>query len=266
MGKILKSLLFLNNYFPTRVTPVDDIKSLIKKLRPIVVPNELIRIGPDSDGGYIVPNDLQNIAKCFSPGVSNECGFEKNCARRGIPVFMADWSVERPPLNDKRFHFTKKFIGAYNNDKFMTFNEWVTMHTQLNEEILIQMDIEGFEYEVLLSADSEILKSCRILIVEFHNLDQLWNRIFFNMIARVFDKILQTHDVVHIHPNNSCDYDLHKGIQIPRAMEFTFYNKRYARKKVGYSTIPHPLDRDNVTDKPSIELSPLWYQSKNEFD
>ena len=52
MGKILKKLLSLDNYFPTRITTIEEIKTLIKTLRPIETSKSLIRVGSDSDGGY----------------------------------------------------------------------------------------------------------------------------------------------------------------------------------------------------------------------
>ena len=36
----------------------------------------LLRIGGDSDGGYLLPDDLENISSCFSPGVSDIFDFE----------------------------------------------------------------------------------------------------------------------------------------------------------------------------------------------
>lgn len=259
MGKILKKLLSLDNYFPTRITTSEEIKTLIKTLRPIETSKSLIRVGPDSDGGYLLPDDLSNIAKCFSPGVNKESGFEKYCSNMGMSVFMADGSVEKPVLEDKNFYFTKKYIGATSNENFLTMNDWVSKHSNNNEETLIQMDIEGYEYEVLLSTDPIILNNCRILIVEFHHLDQLWNKMFFNLARSVFEKILETHMVVHLHPNNCCGVENLNSIEIPKVMEFTFYNKRYIDKSCLTKNIPHILDRCNVPNKPRINLSEIWF-------
>ncbi len=259
MGKLLKRLLDLDNYFPTRSTHLSEIKSLISKLHPVDCGIPLIRVGPSNDGGYLLPDDLGLINSCFSPGVCKESRFEMECAELGIPVFMADHSVNIPSLSHEKFHFTKKYIGAISNDKFMTINEWIYRYSKPRDDILIQMDIEGFEYEVLLSMDQNILSNCRVLLVEFHNLDQLWNRIFFKIISAVFEKILQSHSVVHIHPNNCCSVDLHKGIEIPSVMEFTFYNKKLFTEKHKKVELPHKLDQDNVTNKPSIKLSSDWF-------
>ncbi len=56
---------------------IDDRRKLLADvLRPFDVGHPLIRIGAFSDGGYLVPSDLQGIKACFSPGVSQQSSFE----------------------------------------------------------------------------------------------------------------------------------------------------------------------------------------------
>jgi hypothetical protein len=126
MKKKLKQLLFsvLNkyNYFPVESTNSQSLLALIDRLRPVKTEYELIRLGPNSDGGYVVPNDLDEINACYSPGVSFVSGFEEDCSKRGMEVYLADASVDGPTIQNKRFHFTKKYIGAMNNAVFMTMD------------------------------------------------------------------------------------------------------------------------------------------------
>jgi hypothetical protein len=84
---------------------------------------ELIRLGPEGDGGYLVPNDLAEIEACFAPGVSVISGFEKDCADIGIKVFLADKSVDHPAESHKLFYFTKKYVGVTTSDDFMTIDD-----------------------------------------------------------------------------------------------------------------------------------------------
>jgi hypothetical protein len=60
------------------------------------------------------------------------------------------------------------------------------------------MDIEKFEYEVFLSMSENLINRFRIMVVEFHDLDQLWNRHFFTIAGRVFEKFFYKHTVVCI--------------------------------------------------------------------
>ena len=187
----------------SRLTDKNKLQSLLNKLQPVSCDKELIRLGPMCDGGYLVPNDLIGIEACFSPGVGCFSLFEKECAYRGMKVFLADRSVEKPTQSHEFFVFTKKHLGVLNNDKFMTIDDWVEPSLPDSQgDLLLQMDIEGAEYEVLLGASDNLLKRFRIIVVEFHSLDELCSKPFFKLTSRVFVKLLQTHTCVHNHPNN----------------------------------------------------------------
>ena len=82
-------------FFPTKTTN-QRIEWLFASCTPFRQKTDS-SAGPDGDGGYLVPDDLEGIVACFSPGVSNVAGFEKDCALKGMKVFMADASVEARP-------------------------------------------------------------------------------------------------------------------------------------------------------------------------
>ncbi len=246
--------------FPTEETNKHLIKKIIRNLHPILPGIELIRLGPIGDGGYLVPNDITGIEACFSPGVCNNSGFEKACADAGMKVFLADKSVDGPSVIDEKFYFTKKFIGATSSDSFMTMDDWVnTSSLSPTSDLLLQMDIEGFEYETFLSMSNMLMQRFRILVVEFHHLNYLWSRPFFRQVLPAFEKILQTHVCVHIHPNNCSSSFIKHGINIPNVMEFTFLRKDRVLNTSFVDIFPHPLDSKNTVRK-SITLPDCWHQ------
>jgi hypothetical protein len=79
-----------------KITNKSEIFGLISKLHPLKSNARLIRVGPNGDGGYLVPDDLVNIEACFSPGVDAVSQFEYDCYNRGMKIFMADNSVKKP--------------------------------------------------------------------------------------------------------------------------------------------------------------------------
>jgi hypothetical protein len=240
-------------------TPAEEIRALLRDLRPVHGGVELLRIGPDGDGGYLVPDDLEGIRYVFSPGVSTESGFEAALADRGMPVFLADHSVDGPAVPHARFVFDKKFVGCLTNEQHMTLDDWHTARVHdADAELLLQMDIEGGEYETLLATAPRLLNRFRIMVVEFHWLAELWNRPFFTLAARTFRKLLQTHSVLHIHPNNCCGSVTSEGIEIPRIAEFTLLRTDRLRAGGYRSAFPHPLDRPNVAKAP-LHLPACWY-------
>ena len=235
------------------------IRELVRELRPIDAGIELVRLGPAGDGGYLVPDDLEGIRYVFSPGVSTESGFEAEMAERGLSVFLADASVAGPALAHPRFVFDKKFVGGLTNERYMTLDDWHTAKLPGDpSELLLQMDIEGGEYETLLAASPALLTRFRVLVIEFHWLPELWGEAFFAVASRVFRKLLQTHSVVHIHPNNCCGSVTSAGIEIPRIAEFTLLRNDRVRTRAYRTTFPHPLDRPNVAKAP-LDLPACWY-------
>ncbi len=247
-----------------RITPKEKIIKLINKLHPYRTQFELIRIGPNRDGGYLVPDDLEGIQACFSPGVDNKSEFELWCLKNGMEVYFADKSVDYVNLDvpKEQYSFIKKFVGCTNNDDFITLDEWVNTNiSNKNSDLLLQMDIEGGEYESLMSATDSIMKRFRILIIEFHGLRNLWNPEFFRFAEVVFNKILQTHACVHIHPNNSNKIVSRNGIHISSTAEFTFLRKDRIKTFTHITKFPHKLDYDNNPRNKHIKLPDTWYKS-----
>lgn len=266
MKQFLKSTLIkalsTSGAFPTKMTSKGELQCLLSKLHPVACSKELVRLGPPGDGGYLVPDDLEGIRACFSPGVSFVSGFEKDCADLGLRVFLADKSVEKPAVEHELFYFTKKFLGVTSDEDFMTLDNWVSSSvSETDSDLLLQIDIEGFEYEVFLSASDSLMRRFRIIVAEFHELDQLWSDPFFGLAGRAFDKILQTHTCVHIHPNNCCGSLQKDGLDIPRVMEFTFLRNDRIQSPSYQRNLPNPLDCDN-TSNPTLTLPHCWFSRK----
>ncbi|UKN01568.1 FkbM family methyltransferase [Paracrocinitomix mangrovi] len=261
---IIKGQLAKNNLSIELNTHKEQIQELIKKLYPHKTQFQLIRMGPNGDGGYLVPDDLENIKACFSPGVSAISDFEMDCYKKGMQIYMADKSVDKVNLNlpENEYGFIKKFIGCTNNEDFITIDNWVQQELPNDNEsdLLLQMDIEGGEYDTLINASDKLMNRFRIMVIEFHTLEKLWNPDFFHFAKLVFDKILQTHVCVHNHPNNCCGIESKNGIEIPRFTEFTFLRKDRITNSTFETTFPHELDFDN-TKKEHIALPKDWYKA-----
>ncbi len=259
MKNLILDILSRFNIHLTKVTSKDELQSLLSRLRPVSCGKPLIRLGPDSDGGYLVPDDFAGIKACFSPGVDCVSGFESDCANMGMSVFLADKSVENPAESHELFQFTKKYLGVTTNDDFMTLDDWVTSSWLASEdELLLQIDIEGAEYEVFLNISDQLMKRFRIIVVEFHHVNQLWNKPFFDVVSRAFDKLLQTHSCVHNHPNNYWGSLKTQNMEMPRITEMTFYRNDRIKSPSFVKTFPNPLDCD-CSDKPSLDLPKCWY-------
>ena len=220
----------------------------------------LIRLGDFGDGGYLVPDDLRGIAACYSPGVSEQASFEMDMAKRGIPSFMADASVTRPPLDVPDARFVAKFLGDKNKGDFMTLASWVAATDPAPEaDLLLQMDIEGAEYATLAAAPRELLRRFRMIVIEWHHLPSVLTKPRFMAPAlAVVEKLREEFVTVHLHPNNVSGSVGIEGQMIPRVVEATLLRRDRATGLRPARTLPHPLDRRHNPKKPALKLPRRW--------
>ena len=237
-----------------------DLSLIVNLLRPEKVGASLMRIGSDGDGGYIVPDDLVGIVSCFSPGVGDNSDFEKDLASRGIKCYLTDGTVENPPLSDPLFHFSKKNLSVFPiNSKEIKFDNWINDNLDsLSEELILQMDIEGSEWGIILNTSDSLLQNFRIMTIEFHDLQLISTRLGFDLISNVLSKIHKNFAVVHIHPNNwRLPIRVH-GIDVPPILEVTYLRRDRANFGVP-NDFTNAKNFRNMPALPEINLSSLWH-------
>mgnify|MGYP001262536867 CR=1 FL=1 len=249
--------------------------SIRKSIIPIPSPQPLIRLGGNVDGSYLLPNDLDGIEACFSPGVSNRKLFEDELAKRyKIKSFMCDYSsdiskFQTALIKDYQI-FDKTFIGNKESDEFISLTNWVEKYSpDTQSDLILQMDIEGNEYSNILSTPDDIIKRFRIIIIELHGLnvfdDNQSNQfgITKDIINNTLDKLNFNHSCVHAHPNNfsSQFYDAESQLNIPYVIELTYLrNDRFTGDKNQYfkPDLPNELDITNNIYKLPIHLNINW--------
>jgi hypothetical protein len=243
-----------------KVKNPDAVRGLLNQLHPVTTNIELIRLGRSGDGGYLVPDDLVRLAACFSPGVGAESSFEADIIRRSIPCYQADGSVDAPPTPLPTLHFDKKFLGVVEDDTTTTLDAWVKASAPGNEDLLLQMDIEGAEWPVLLNVSDEVLGRFRIIVLELHGMERLLDPFAFDVISATVKRLLSTFHVVHLHPNNHVPAHVLAGLTLPRDIEATLLRRDRA-DATGYSScFPHPLDAPTAPHRPDYPLPHDWYR------
>ena len=76
LKRLMRSSLLNQGVYLDRSTDNIKLNQFLTAVKPVRTNHELIRMGGDGDGGYLVPNDLEGIDVCFSPGVSEIANFE----------------------------------------------------------------------------------------------------------------------------------------------------------------------------------------------
>ena len=261
----LRNLLFnylrKKDYIINNYSGDTNLRNFFNSIKPVDIEEGLIRIGGNNDGGYLIPNILEGIEYCFSPGVAENASFEKELSENyNIKSFMCDLSVNNLPIEDSSFKFLKKNLNVYSNEENITFEDWFMSSIDENiGEAILQMDIEGYEYKVLYDIPQKLLSNFRILVIEFHDFSRfLFEPVGYHFVTGVFEKILSEFSVVHIHENNCCPSTTMKGIRIPKVVEITFLNKNYMNPTGKEASIPHPLDEKNVPSLPDSYFPKFW--------
>lgn len=236
------------------------ISDFVTAIRPIDTEYELIRVGSPADGGYLIPNDLEGVKWLFSPGVSDNWSFEAALLEKGLVAFLCDGSITNAPTYDARLIFARKNLGVTNCKSSMTLQSWLENSLgEANGDCILQMDIEGAEYECLLSTPSFILRRFRIIVIEFHALDLIASKLGYLLISRTFEHLAEEFRIVHIHPNNCRKPVRVSGVEIHPVIEVTLLRQdRISTHSPSYRE-KHHLDADNVPSRPSVKLASSWH-------
>jgi hypothetical protein len=242
-------------------TSEKDMKQLLGKFRVMEVDANLIRVGSEIDGGYVLPDLLNPDLVCFSAGVHLNSDFELDLAKRGIKSHLIDFSVAGPVINHELFGFQRKFLsGTTFLDSHVTLDDWVG-DLEKDRDLLLKMDIEGSEWAVLSGASSETLNRFNLMVIEFHGLDRLGFAGPFSIINGVLNRILEGFDIVNAHPNNYRGESIFFGARVPEVLEITFVNKRL---NISGARVATGLRAPNLPNNPveeEIELDNYWFTS-----
>lgn len=225
-------------------------------------PYPLIRLGGCSDGAYLIPDDIDNIDACFSPGVGNLKYFEDELALRGIKSYMCDFSINledlKTPLIDGMHFFQKKWLDVNENENCISLDKWVNTYSPDKcKDLILQMDIEGAEYKNICATSRDTLNRFRIISLEMH-----WINGNKNVVSNILQKLDETHICIHAHPNNCCGeiIDENTGLNIPHIIELTYLRKdRFIGDPDNFykPKLPHPLDIQNTNNQP-LFLNDKW--------
>ena len=229
---------------------------------------DLIRIGRDNDGGYLIEKkSLENTQSLISLGISDDWSFEEDFLKKNknTSIKCFDNVLDEKFLLKKiiiqfvflfynrNFRILKKLISIYFSflkikkkiqfiKKKISYNDLNKILSQERNNIFLKIDIEGGEYRIL---DDLLLNQTKIigLVIEFHDCDLHREKIL--KFLRSFNLTL-----VHIHGNNFAERDLNNDITV---LELTF--SKYPVKVSDINILPNKLDMPNNYEKSEIILN-----------
>lgn len=230
-------------------------QALFAELQPVTVANcELIRLGEQHDGGYLMCGNLLSAGAAYSYGIN---GYDKwGCdvsLKLRAPVHQYDcFNLDRPPCAGGNTIFHGQCIGdpASKDDQgrvFDTLASQMTANGDGGRRVIVKMDVEGAEWDTFLKAPAEVFRRIDQMAVEFHGVDQ---EKYVDAIRR-----LKTYfHVAHVHFNN---YSCQSGLEpFPAwAYEVLFVNRQLAEAGTPQPIALHALDAPNTRQRPDCPLT-----------
>lgn len=202
----------------------------------------LIRLGRNCDGGYVMPEELinDNLLTC---GIADEISFEEDYIKRvKYPnIHCFDGTIENFPSKNPLYSFHRKNIGAFDNDDMISLNTIFSCFFKNQDKVVLKMDIEGAEYESFSTLSQENLAKIDCMVLEIHDIDCRYDE-FCSLMCKLNSELV----LIHRHDNNNCGYFIHNNELFGRTYELTFVNKDHVLKKNDNNLPIEGIDFPNV--------------------
>lgn len=217
----------------------------------------LIRVGSDSDGGYIMADCLSESNIAYSLGIGGDVAWDTEMAKKGFDVYMYDHTIDALPSENEKFHFRKNGIGGRNTEKILTLAEIIRRNGHENRrDLVLKMDIEGSEYDAINNADPEVLKQFSQIVIEWHNLLDPVD----NGITAAIKKLNGLFQCVHLHGNGAEQRVRIDDRILPDAMEATYLRRTDHTFVDARHTLPLPIDMPSREGDSEIYLGNYMVQ------
>ena len=240
----------------------------------------LIRVGPNTDGGYVIDKRvIKKIKTLITCGLNDDWEFEKEFLKikPDCKIFAYDHTVNKKfwknrfkkdlisffllkKLTPRKIldifkyidyinffkknnkHYIKKVVLKSKNKKEISIKKIL----KNKKNILLKIDIEGDEYKILEPIKKNF-QHIYLLIIEFHNIHKNISKIKkFLMKSKL--------KLIHIHGNNYSGINKNKD---PNVIEMTMLNSKKFKILENKSNFKYPiigLDYVNFKRRNDIEL------------
>ena len=221
---------------------------------------EMVRLGGELDGGYVMLDTLRPPAVTFGYGfgVGHDVSWDAAVADRGIDLVLYDHTVAALPAPVPRARFVRQGVcGATRQPRCRTLEEAVSDNGHTGRtDLVLKMDIEGAEWEALAAAPSATLSCFSQMALEFHGMSRAVTPRGHAEIVAVLAKLARTHCPLHVHGNNALPPLWLGDLVLPDVLEVTWVRRADHAGRLVPRDEPFPtvLDRPNVPDRPDIIL------------
>ena len=246
---------------------LNERRSLLKELKIFDFQNtRRIRIGSNNDGGYVLLDyELESIDVIYSYGVGNNSDFEAMfCEKYHAIARLYDHTVDSAPLEKDFFYFKKEGVGGERTQDRNTIENHLIENGDNGKRLLLQMDVDGAEWDTLLQTPNSVLSLFDQVLIEVHGLGTDCSKALnggeiylasLNKKIKVLRQINELFNLYHVHVNTEGGFHYIGWYKIPDVLELTYVNKKL-EKKAEYSKVifPTKFDRPNVKGRKDQDL------------
>lgn len=219
--------------------------AILKLLEPVKIAGlKKVRIGNSGDGGYVMVEAFAKAEAAYSLGISDDVSWDMDIARRNIPVYQYDHTIDALPDKHRLFHWSKLGIAAEPAEGFRTLPDLMRAngHGEAGD-LVLKCDIEGAEWDMFAAMTEADLGRFSQVVAEFHGFHYLVDPAFARRAERAFQRLTAGHRLVHVHANNHSALAIVGGVALPASMEMTFVRIAGHTIEPSDETFPTALDR-----------------------
>jgi hypothetical protein len=254
------------------------IPSSLSLLSPYIV-DDLIRVGRENDGGYVIPKSLIAETRVLvSLGVSDDWSFDQHFKKLNpkIHIHAYDYTISKTVFRNRiafgliKLLTLKAPFGSLTHriNTFRSYNKFFTgkarhfeerIHNRIDrvydvtldrvfertgsEHNFLKIDIEGSEYRII----NDVVKHADKIVgmvIEFHDTDPL-RAVFVEAIRTLQERF----EIVHLHANNCGPV---AGDGLPEVLELTFIKRSTRTTGERRITLPIPM-LDSANDPNEVD-------------
>ena len=232
-------------------------RAFLRHLRPHDVAGaQKRRFGADRDGGYIMLDDFGEARTALSLGIGLDVSWDANMATRGLHVHQFDHTVDRAPQDNPSFVFHRaRIVGRREAPGDLTLAEILARPELAAEnDLIVKIDIEGFEWEVLARIEKAALARIRQLAIEFHDVREFVEPSWRATALAALENLTAVHACIHVHGNNWGPFVVIGGIPFPGGFEASFARRSDYAFVPSTAVFPTELDRPCNPKMPDLYL------------
>lgn len=213
------------------------------------------RFGSINDGGYCLVDLIEEKSKLLSFGVGDDVSFERDLSSSISAIHLYDHSVDCLPIKIENGTFFQLGLASRRYGDFITLADAIIEIGEASD-LLLKMDIEGYEREVLSAADSNDLAKFSQIVIEFHGLHRIFEDEYYAVFVNALKKLRSTHSPVIVHANNFGDYKILGNVPVPDVIEVTYLRNGFIDSRNIHDVRAYKRSNNpNNPSRPAISLS-----------